>query len=115
MARHTRRTNVLRSWKRSPIAKRGNIVALSAELHYVRVYTSQGDALVLSNLGEAVQSFAPGAGLQIHRSHWVAVQEVRAVQGSKRALRLKMSNDLDLPVSRSRADDVIKRFGPPVG
>lgn len=56
-----------------PVAQRqAKILALSAEDHYVRVHTDRGQALILINLSRAVDALGSDAGVQIHRSYWVA-------------------------------------------
>jgi hypothetical protein len=91
---------------RLPASRRGPLVALSAELHYLRVYTTKGDTLILQGFGEALSELGPDTGLQIHRSHWIdpgfASEIIR--KGSRTDVRL--SNGLVLPVARSRRAEV---------
>jgi hypothetical protein len=77
------------------------ILALSAEDHYVRVRTDRGEALILINLAKAIAALGEGAGLRIHRSHWVSRQLVEraAIGGSRHGLRV--NDNIVLPVSRS--------------
>jgi hypothetical protein len=85
-----------------PIALRqAPVVALSAEDHYVRVRTDRGQALILMNLSEAVAALGPGAGVRIHRSHWLS----RALAVEAAAMRtrhiVRIGDDTALPVSRA--------------
>jgi MFS family permease len=77
------------------------ILSLSAEDHYVRVRTSQGDALVLMNLGAAVDTLGIDAGVRIHRSHWVSrpIAEAATSSGSRHGVRV--DEQTVLPVSRA--------------
>jgi hypothetical protein len=89
---------------RLPAKRRGAILALSMEDHYVRVFTDAGDSLVLLRLSDAMAEVRDVAGLQIHRSHWVASDAVsRTERLPDGRIRLHLVNGLILPVSRSFA------------
>ena len=66
--------------RRLPLQKRGALVALTATDHYVEVITTKGRDLILMRLADAIAEAAPVRGLQVHRSHWVALDRVRGVQ-----------------------------------
>lgn len=86
---------------RLPQHLRGDITYLSMQDHYVDVHTEKGSTLVLMRLADAIAEVEGVPGLQIHRSHWVALG---AVAGSLRRdgrLFLRMTDDTLLPVSRS--------------
>ncbi|MEO1154866.1 MAG: LytTR family DNA-binding domain-containing protein [Pseudomonadota bacterium] len=88
-------------WDRVPSAIGRDLVALSAELHYVRVHTTKGEALVLFPFGQAVKQVEQSnAGLQIHRSHWVALAHVDEVRRIGQGGVCAMASGLELPVSR---------------
>ena len=55
-----------------PLPQRGGLLALSVEDHYVDIVTDKGKTLVLMRLADAMKETGSVAGLQIHRSHWVA-------------------------------------------
>ena len=83
-----------------PIALRhATIIALSAEDHYVRVRTDRGQALILTKLASAIIALGPGAGVRIHRSHWVAHALAAAPCRSRHDIRVDA--DTVLPVSRA--------------
>lgn len=84
-----------------PFNKRGELYALSAELHYVRVYTSAGNDLVLMRISDAVAQCGDVEGLRIHRSHWVALSAVTEVSCDGGNMTVRLHGDLELPVSRS--------------
>jgi len=77
------------------------LLALSAEDHYLRVHTAQGDDLLLCRLSEAEAELAGFPGLRVHRSWWVARAAVTGGRrlGEKQVLTL--SNGLEVPVSRT--------------
>lgn len=78
-----------------------DIVAISAELHYLRVHTSIGEALILMSFGRAVEALAMVQGQTIHRSHWVALTHVTAIEGSGNRVSCRLDTGLVLPVSRT--------------
>jgi len=84
-----------------PVHKRGEIWALSSELHYVRVYTSRGHDLVLMRLSDAIRQCDGIEGIQVHRSHWVASDGVDTVETVEGKMQVRLRNDVTLPVSRS--------------
>ena len=93
-----------------PAALGRHVVAISSELHYLRIYTRQGNALLLGSLSNAIQQEDLPAGVQIHRSHWVVTGEVLALQRRGSALVCQLSTGLELPVSRRKAPEVRKHF-----
>lgn len=86
---------------RLPLAKRGDIIALSAVDHYVDVMTTQGTETLLIRLSDAIAETLPVDGLQVHRSHWVALAHVRRVDKGAGKAVLTLSNDAQIPVSRA--------------
>lgn len=97
--------------QRLPLEKRGALISLSATDHYVEVTTDKGRELVLMRLADAIAETGPARGMQVHRSHWVALDRVRAVQrrGDGAVLELDTGNGggasgpggvLVIPVSR---------------
>lgn len=88
-------------WSRIPGRLGRDLVALSAELHYVRVYTTEGDTLILFPFGRAVDVLQDQNGMQIHRSHWVALNQIDEVVSRDGRVTCQMIGGLTLPVSRS--------------
>ena len=86
--------------QRLPLEKRGALVALSATDHYVEVVTDRGRELVLMRLSDAINETAPAQGLQVHRSHWVALERVRGARRRGDGALLDMGAGLEIPVSR---------------
>lgn len=87
--------------ERLPHAQRGRLLHIAVSDHYVDVTTDKGTTLVLMRLSDAIRETAPVKGLQVHRSHWVALDAVRrsARQGGKPMLELE--NGTLVPVSRT--------------
>lgn len=89
-----------------PKLRHAEIYAISAEDHYVRVHSSAGDEMILMRLSDAVREAAPLAGLQTHRSWWVAEKGVEAVEKKNGKISLALKNGLTAPVSRSGQSQV---------
>lgn len=86
---------------RLPLDKRGALVALSVEDHYVRVRTTGGEEMLLMRLSDAIRETAPEPGLRVHRSHWVATAQVAGARRDGDRAILAMRSGGDIPVSRS--------------
>ncbi len=79
------------------------ILALHSEDHYVRVYTQEGDTLLLAAISDAVQAVESSGqlGQRVHRSWWIANA---AVSGSKirdRRTIIFLKNGIEVPVSQT--------------
>lgn len=79
----------------------GDVLALQMEDHYIRVHRPEGSQLVLMPLGQGIAALGDVEGLRTHRSWWVARAAVTDVQGTPRAMRLRLRNGLEAPVARS--------------
>ncbi|MFP4045246.1 MAG: LytTR family DNA-binding domain-containing protein [Rhodosalinus sp.] len=86
---------------RLPPEKRGPLVSLSVEDHYVRVRTTCGEEMLLMRLSDAIRETRPVRGMQVHRSHWVALDRIAAVRRTGDRVRLGMSHGPEVPVSRA--------------
>jgi hypothetical protein len=95
---------------RVPLAVRGEILALEAEDHYVRVHTVRGSALILMRFADAMDELDGVEGLRVHRSWWVAKAAISAAQSRGRRMSLTLSNGVVAPVTRQAAP-LIRRAG----
>ncbi|KNG93171.1 hypothetical protein ATO11_14600 [Pseudaestuariivita atlantica] len=86
---------------RLPLDKRGALLALSVEDHYVRVRTDAGEEMVLMRLADAIREVGDVPGLQVHRSHWVALGAVTAAARAGDRAILTLSDGAEIPVSRA--------------
>lgn len=86
---------------RLPFEKRGALVALSVEDHYVLIQTVNGQELVLLRLSDAIREVGDTPGAQVHRSHWAAFDAVKSVQRTGDRAILTMTTGQDIPVSRA--------------
>jgi len=81
--------------------RQANILALSAEDHYLRVHTSAGETLVLMRLYDAIRELDGIEGSQTHRSWWVAKNAVCDVERRDGKVSLRIDGGALAPVSRS--------------
>lgn len=90
---------------------KGQVFAVQAQEHYVRVVTSEGGLCTLYRFGDALRELEGLAGLQVHRSFWVADAGVAALKNGRRGMRIVLRNGEQVPVSARHADPVQRRFG----
>ncbi|MFK8032582.1 MAG: LytTR family DNA-binding domain-containing protein [Hyphomicrobiales bacterium] len=86
--------------ERLSLDKRGVLVAVSAEDHYVSVTTTNGTELVLMRLSDALKEVGDTPGLQIHRSHWVALDQIKKVTRIDDRGEVTLSDGATRPISR---------------
>lgn len=79
----------------------GQLWALSAERHYVRVTTDAGEELLLMRLSDAVEQCSAMNGLQVHRSHWIHHEGIKRLVRANGKMCVELKNGKHLPVSRS--------------
>ena len=87
--------------RRVPGARRGRLIRLAAQDHYVEIVTEQGETLVPMRFRDAVGEVGLTEGAQVHRSHWVAAS---AVQGHCRIdgrIHLTLTDGSQVPVGRT--------------
>jgi hypothetical protein len=78
-----------------------DVMALQAEDHYVRVVTDKGNVLLRYRFSDALQQMRGLAGVQVHRSHWVAISGIERVESNGKCYNLHLRNGAVVPVSRS--------------
>jgi len=86
---------------RLPLDKRGPLLSLSVQDHYVEIVTTRGREMLLMRLSDAIRETVPTPGLQVHRSHWVATGQVTAARRDGVRAVLTLADGRDIPVSRS--------------
>lgn len=79
----------------------GEIYAVSAEDHYLRVHTGAGETMILMRLADAIRELAALEGLQTHRSWWVAKQGLSDIAKGDGKVTLKLKSGAEAPVSRT--------------
>lgn len=88
--------------------------AISAEDHYVRVHTSKGSELLLMRFADAMNETGDLQGAHVHRSWWVALAGVSAVERKAEGGTITLKNGEMAPVSRKKRDALarLKAMGP---
>lgn len=83
---------------------------IAADLNYLHVRTSKGQAMVLYALARAADELGR-SGLLVHRSHWVAISAVRRVHRRRQGLIIELLDGSEVPVARRRQAQVRSLFG----
>ena len=91
-----------RFFERLPPELGHHLVCLEMQDHYVHAHTLAGSAMILMRLRDAIAELDGVEGAQVHRSWWVARDQVRAIRRDGRAIRLELANGLLAPVARNR-------------
>ena len=87
--------------ERLPPEKRGRLLCLKTEDHYLRVYTDRGEELILLRLKDALRELETHDGRQVHRSYWVARAALAEAKRDGRKTFLRLTNGLEVPVSQT--------------
>ena len=95
--------------------RRGRLIAVGSEDHYVRLYSDQGHQLVAMRFSDAIAGLGGEEGLQVHRRWWVASNAVDTVARAGDGLQLKLHNGLTVPVSRSYVQQARRRWADRLG
>jgi DNA-binding LytR/AlgR family response regulator len=89
---------------RLPLKLRGGEVwAVEAEDHYLRLHTSRGQDLILMRLSDAIDELEGIEGAQVHRSWWVARDAITAAARGDGRATLTLKDGAEVPVSRTYA------------
>lgn len=89
-----------------PLEKRGQLLALETQDHYLNVHTDKGQHLILMRLKDALALLQNHSGLQVHRSWWVAESAIKGNRKVGRKPVLTLLNGLEAPVSRTYLEQV---------
>lgn len=81
----------------------GELWAIEAEDHYLRLHTSRGSDLILLRLADALAELEGIEGAQTHRSWWVARAAVEGARRAEGRAILLLKGGLEAPVSRTYA------------
>ncbi len=100
-------------FKLLPVAIGTEITFLKAELHYLEVNTTKGQALILYNLKDAIEELFSQSGIQCHRSYWVNLKHIQSFKKQGRQGKLVLRQDHEIPVSRTKLSQVMKTLQSP--
>lgn len=81
-----------------------SLISMSAQEHYVEVMTNAGPELIRMTMSEALNKIDPKLGVQIHRSHWVAISAIATIE--TKAKRLILTDGRSLPISPKRLSEL---------
>jgi len=80
---------------------------LRAAEHYLHVTTSLREDLVRARLSDAIEELGSEAGIQIHRSRWVARQAISSAYVASSKLYIVMNDGSKFSVARNRKKSVL--------
>lgn len=84
----------------------GEVLLVSAADHYLDVMTTQAQGRVLLRFRDALTELEAVPGFRIHRSHWVAAQELIRVRPEGRRHVAELRSGKTLPVSDAYVDEL---------
>lgn len=90
---------------------RGALIRLTVRDHYTEVVTSRGRELILLRFGDALMEIGNTEGMRLHRSHWIAKDHIAGLKRDNGKLFVIARDGVEMPVSRSYAEAVRRRFG----
>jgi hypothetical protein len=80
-----------------------DLIAIEAQDHYLKVYSSRGNEMILLRLADALDELHGIEGARVHRSWWVARNSLVSADRGNGKATLTLKGDLKVPVSRSYA------------
>jgi len=86
---------------RLPEDLRAPLVAIDGIDHYIRVTTTKGSHRLLLRLSDAIAEAAPTPGLRIHRSHWVALDQIIGTRRESLRGFVTSADGTERPISRT--------------
>ena len=89
---------------------RESLLRIQAQEHYTKVTTCLGSELVLYQFGQALVDLEDQPGFQVHRSFWVASENVLGWIKDNSSIKLKLKFGEDVPVSRRFEEKVKNEF-----
>ncbi len=90
--------------------REARLVSISMQDHYAQIVTTRGETLLLIRLRDALELIGDTAGLQIHRSHWVAADQMRSLVRDGRRYEVTLRDGRQLPVGGTFLDQVRQRL-----
>jgi len=82
------------------------VLRAEAQEHYVRLTTATENRMVLYRFNDIVAELTDDAGMQVHRSHWIAFETMLRLIKEDGRLWLELTDGERVPVSRKYADEV---------
>ena len=88
-----------------------SIISISTQDHYLDVVTQEGSDRILKRMSDAIAELNGYPGMQIHRSHWVALDAIVDLERDGRNVRVRLKNGEVLPVSRPNVEPLAMALG----
>lgn len=88
----------------------GHICSMEAQEHYISLNTTAESRMVLHRFSDAVRQTPAALGMQVHRSYWVAHLAVKEVVVEGQSMKLRLTDDKLVPVSRTFRAAVESRY-----
>lgn len=82
------------------------LIRLTMRDHYVETYTCRGMQLIHMRFSDAVAALSEFNGFQIHRSHWVNLDEVTGTSRKDNKRFFIMSDGFEAPISRGKINQL---------
>jgi hypothetical protein len=82
------------------------VIALQAQDHYVRVYTTRDSELLLYRFSDAIREVGEDRGIRVHRSYWIATAAIQRVTHRGQRSSVELKSGLSIPVSRTFIEDL---------
>ena len=80
---------------------------LKSEEHYVAVRLRDDRSLLLrGRLIDAIAQLPTEAGMQVHRSHWIACDALAGLRCTRDGCRLRLHGGQEVPIARNRLPEV---------
>lgn len=92
--------------RRIALEKRGDLLSLQAQNHYIEVVTENGKDLILMSLSDATAKLSAIDGMRVHRSWWVARRGIQSISTRNEKTALKLVDGRSVPVSRGNEHSV---------
>ena len=89
-----------------PFEARGPVQRITTENQYLRVETNRGDAVIRMSLAQAEALLPRNRGIRIHRSHWIASDQIDRIFYENGNARIQTITGASLPVSRDKVVQV---------
>lgn len=82
------------------------LIRLAMSDHYIEAHTNTGMHLVYMRFSDAIDTLSSANGVQVHRSHWVNIDEIETSRKEGAKAFLVMSDGTSVPISRSRKKEI---------
>ncbi len=92
-----------------------DLVSISVEDHYLHVSTRTGRQTLLMRLKDAELELEDWPGMRVHRSHWISLDAVTALDRSGHNWTVTLSDGQVLPVSRDIGPVLRQRLDRAIG